>query len=111
MTDRDRILKHARDDAFAIRIRDHMAEAEIIHQGLWDEGPALIAECQDVGYPPGQYRSLRELARIIGVSPTYLSRIRHRREIVSMKTYLRLSDFLLDTEACHAAQPRAADSK
>lgn len=100
-------LQHTRDDAFAVRIRDHLEEAEIVRKGLWHEGPRLIKRCLSVGYPHGEARSLRELARIVGVSATYLSRVMHGHEIVSAGTYLRLSDFLLDTEAYYAASNAA----
>lgn len=82
------------NETFAERIQDHLDEANIIREGLWHEGPSLIRALQDEGN--WGKNSLRKVARLTGYSPTYLSRIMHRKMIMSSRMYIKMSKALED---------------
>lgn len=69
------------------RVREHLAEAEILKEGMAFEGPHLIHQLQDEGCT-----SLRAIARRSGLSPTYLSLVVNRKQNISFGAYLRLVD-------------------
>lgn len=77
---------------FADRLRAHLDEAEDIREGLADHGPILIRRLQDRdGWGAV---SLRALAREVGLSPTYLSRVMNGQIIISTWSYLKLHELL-----------------
>ena len=92
---------------FAKRVRAHFDEAQIIHMGLSATGGDLIRRLlnQD-GWPRSgrPRRTLRGLGKDVGLSPTYLSRVINRHEIISAGAYLRLADHLSDKEAHDGAR-------
>ena len=89
--------------SFALRIRDHEEEAEIIRMGLAHEGPAIIRAAQG---NPAKPLSLRMLARAIGRSACYLSRILSRQLIMGPATFKKLAEFV-ERQERRAAKPKA----
>jgi len=81
---------------FALRIRDHEEEAEIIRMGLAHNATPLIHACQDTAKPP---LSLRKLAAAVGCSACYLSRIMMGQERMSPRLFTKLAEFVERREA------------
>ena len=76
------------DWSFLERIEEHLGEEEVIREGLAHEGPGLIMRCLDV---PGDALSLRQLAKDVNCSATYLSRVLNGHLICSKTLYVTLS--------------------
>jgi len=83
-----------RDSFFelGLRINEHLAEADALHEGVAHEAPALIEALQDVGGFGA--RSLRDVARRAELSPTYLSNVASRKSTCSFGAFIRLLDLL-----------------
>ena len=81
---------------FAARVQDHIDEAQVIREGLAHEGPELIGRLMQ--WPEtANGPSMSEIARRVGLSKTYLSRVYNRHEIISPGAFLKL-DALLPRE-------------
>lgn len=79
-------------DTLAERVREHLAEADVLREGMAHEGPHLIQRLQDSeGWG---CTSLRSIARRSGLSPAYLSMVVNGKQIISLGAYLRLIDLL-----------------
>ena len=66
--------------------RDRMVAARDEYFTFLDaDGPALVAAAQGD-------RSLRELAKVVGLSPTYLSLVRTGQKRISVRAYSRLAE-------------------
>lgn len=70
-------------EAFANRVNDWIEESGDIREGLDHYGHRLV-ESMCVG------RTLRQLARDSGLSPTYLSQVNNERVIISPHAFARL---------------------
>lgn len=79
---------------FAERVQAWLDEEEIIREGLAYEAKQLISQLQDRGGFAAI--SLRKLAREVGLSASYLSRVVHGKEIISPRAYLRLCKLLVE---------------
>ena len=71
--------------SFVDRVDDWIGEGRYIHEGLTREGPLLIR-----GIMRTRKISLRDLAKVAGVSPTYLSQVTHGEAVLSPDRYCRL---------------------
>jgi len=79
-------------DSFADKIREYLADKEIIREGLWHEGPALIRALQDRGGFGAC--SVRQIARESGYSATYLCRVARGQLIMAPRCYVKLAEML-----------------
>ena len=84
-------------EALREKIEEWNDEAEVIREGLWYCGPKLISNF--LWSNPNI--SLRQMAKNVGYSPAYLSRIQNGHEIISTDAYLRISNYI-----DKAAQPQ-----
>jgi len=77
---------HLFSTTIAQRITNHIDEADVIRGLLTLEAPLLIRR---ITRPAGSV-SLRELARMTGLSPTYLSEVATGKKLISHGAYLKL---------------------
>ena len=73
---------------FAERLSVWLDEERVLREGLWHEGPELVEQLiTKIG-------SLRGVGRAAGLSPTYLSQVRHSNCVLSPETFLQLHRLL-----------------
>lgn len=70
---------------FLGRVKNYLDEELVIREGLWYEGPLLIERLT-------AHKSLRQLARETGFSPTYLSQVSSGKVILNERAFVRLSE-------------------
>lgn len=69
------------------RLRQHLADRENLKADMKFEGPMIVTNLYD-----RHGMSLREIARVSGLSATYLSLVMNRKQVISFGAYLRLVD-------------------
>jgi len=82
--------------SFLERVEQLIAEQEVVREGLWHEGPALVDALM-------RRWSLREAGRRSGLSPTYLSQVLHSNVIISTSAFVRLAQLELRTRPCNGS--------
>ena len=65
----------------------HVSKWHFISERLRYYGPILVDKLTE-------HRSLRELSRLSGLSPTYLSEVKKGNVVISTNAYLELCDLL-----------------
>jgi plasmid maintenance system antidote protein VapI len=83
-------------------VREWVELGQMVDEVLRVDGPLMVERLVEG-------RSLRELSRMVGLSPTYLSQVRSGVSVISPGSYLRLAEVFDESSKEEEEEPDTCD--